>query len=920
MSALPSRAHENNNTAQLAAQFNEFYLSITLPEVSQIGNYKIVEEIGEGAFGKVYLARHVLLNVNVVLKCGLLDDPNIVREIYYHQQLKNKNIVKLYEVIKTELHIWMALEYCEGGELFYYIYENRRLDIEVCRNLFYQIATGIKYVHSLNLAHRDLKLENILLADKRKLIVKLTDFGFVREFNPYKRLLLSTVCGTTAYMAPEMLKTEKYSGLAVDIWSMGVILYAMVYGELPFDDDDEMQIKLKIVNDDPIVRTENVDPCVVELIRKMLNKDPAARPSISEILNSSFIIDLTNEHLERRNSSFNDAESIISINQHYRQNKVPFQTKIERELLKRLEKLNIDTDLLQALVLQGHTNTLTAFYELGLTREFKKKRYKHKRRRYYEAKRQIKKSRKRVRSALSLPDQNSGTQPLEKIISTLSINSNRVNPDQASVSRRSTEEYRKLNPRASYNKRLSRRPLDALTSQIPQTPVSVGNDSSFQTTGRIHRQVSFTPDDRRSTFSYQASNDQQMGKGKKILNKLQFWKKGQKDKDDASNLTPSADQSDGDPGILEINIPNKHVPDGTQAMPRTSNSPPRTVEEDGTGVDPLATTEDNGTYQPENEIQLQGPAEIQMLHELGHHRQASSQTSHTNNTGSSLGEAADRTTNSLNHDSILSSGRRQRPESMVSQISQFSQLSQPYPMSESELEMMEGTDMDEDYYDDDGIYDLSINNSQQDLLHGKLHSSSMTPSTSTNLKKKRPSTSRMASDTLIMTTSTQATGQQGRSKKHSLSQVSSNSSDDSELRTKFTENSYFADRPLLPRLKQTFFRNGAHPSLRGPRQTFKLPPSPGVHTPAPVTPIPHNGMGRSPSPPIFKKFNTMSGVVKPVKNILDPKKSDNAQNKWLANGDQSIGDQRWRHDIGAPSRIYERQAIITEEDEEEDGT
>lgn len=280
MSTVPSRAYENNSTAQLAAQFNEFYLAITSPVVSQIGNYKIVEEIGEGAFGKVYLAQHVLLNAKVVLKCGLIDDPNIVREIYYHQQLKHKNIVKLYEVIKTEQHIWMALEYCEGGELFYYIYEQRRLDIGVCRLLFYQIVQGIKYVHSLNLSHRDLKLENILLADKKRLIIKLTDFGFVREFNPYKRLLLSTVCGTTAYMAPEMLKTEKYSGFAVDTWSMGVILYAMVYGVLPFDDDDDMKMKIKIMNEDPVLRTDNVDPEVVELIRKMLLKDPALRPSI----------------------------------------------------------------------------------------------------------------------------------------------------------------------------------------------------------------------------------------------------------------------------------------------------------------------------------------------------------------------------------------------------------------------------------------------------------------------------------------------------------------------------------------------------------------------------------------------------------------------------------------------------------------
>ena len=159
-----SRVSDQNTKARLAAQFNQFYLQITSPEVTQIGNYQIIKEIGEGAFGKVYLANHVLLNVQVVLKCGLIDDPNIVREVYYHRQLQHKNIVNFVRSNKSERHLWMALEYCEGSELFYYIYEKRRLEYHETQNLFNQIITGVKYVHSLNLAHRDLKLENILLA------------------------------------------------------------------------------------------------------------------------------------------------------------------------------------------------------------------------------------------------------------------------------------------------------------------------------------------------------------------------------------------------------------------------------------------------------------------------------------------------------------------------------------------------------------------------------------------------------------------------------------------------------------------------------------------------------------------------------------------------------------------------------------
>ena len=267
---------DNNNTAQLANEFNNFYMAISSPKISQIGNYRITKEIGEGAFGKVYLATHILLNVNVVLKCGLIDDPNIVREIYYHKQLKHKNIVSLYEVIKTENHLWIAMEYCEGGELYYLVYEKRRLELNECRHIFFQIMLGVQFVHSMNLSHRDLKLENILLSDKKKSCVKLTDFGFIREFNPQSRRFLTTICGTTVYMAPELLSGQKYSGFAIDVWSLGIILYTMLYGVLPFDDDDEMKTKSKIVNEDPTF-ADFVPEEVNQLILKMLNKDPTKR-------------------------------------------------------------------------------------------------------------------------------------------------------------------------------------------------------------------------------------------------------------------------------------------------------------------------------------------------------------------------------------------------------------------------------------------------------------------------------------------------------------------------------------------------------------------------------------------------------------------------------------------------------------------
>lgn len=505
---------DNNNTAQLANEFNNFYMAISSPKISQIGNYRITKEIGEGAFGKVYLATHILLNVNVVLKCGLIDDPNIVREIYYHKQLKHKNIVSLYEVIKTENHLWIAMEYCEGGELYYLVYEKRRLELNECRHIFFQIMLGVQFVHSMNLSHRDLKLENILLSDKKKSCVKLTDFGFIREFNPQSRRFLTTICGTTVYMAPELLSGQKYSGFAIDVWSLGIILYTMLYGVLPFDDDDEMKTKSKIVNEDPTF-ADFVPEEVNQLILKMLNKDPTKRIGVGEILNSSFLIDSYNKHLEKTQKKvIGDGESILSINQHYNSMKRPFDTRIERELIGKLQKLNVDIDELQASIYGNETNSLTAFYELLLTREFskKKKRYiRDKKRKYFEARNSLRKSRKKVKSALSMSDQLSGSQPLERIISTLSITSNK-NTSKTNLARLSTYS-RKSTDNSDLRNNLPRSPQNAhfnidrdnsirnSVGELGRTGVTEQLQAISPTSTKIdaplHRIVSFVPQERR---------------------------------------------------------------------------------------------------------------------------------------------------------------------------------------------------------------------------------------------------------------------------------------------------------------------------------------------------------------------------------------------------------------------------------------
>ena len=168
---------------------------------------------------------------------------SLTREIHHHRQLHHPHITQLYEVIATETNIWLVTELCSGGELFNYLAEKGRLSEEETRVIFGQLCLAVAYVHSKGIVHRDLKLENVLLDERCR--VKLGDFGFTREFE--RGVLLETFCGTTGYASPEMLMAKKYLGPEVDIWSLGVILYTLLTGTLPFDDDDESIMKEKVI-------------------------------------------------------------------------------------------------------------------------------------------------------------------------------------------------------------------------------------------------------------------------------------------------------------------------------------------------------------------------------------------------------------------------------------------------------------------------------------------------------------------------------------------------------------------------------------------------------------------------------------------------------------------------------------------------
>ena len=147
------------------------------------------------------------------------------------KSLKHPNLIQLYSVIENPTTIFLITEYANGGELFDYIVQKKKLtEFEACK-FYQQLLAGVEYLHKIGVVHRDLKPENLLLDYKKD--IKIVDFGLSNIYS--KDELLDTPCGSPCYAAPEMLQSKKYSGLMVDIWSSGIILFAMICGYLPFD-------------------------------------------------------------------------------------------------------------------------------------------------------------------------------------------------------------------------------------------------------------------------------------------------------------------------------------------------------------------------------------------------------------------------------------------------------------------------------------------------------------------------------------------------------------------------------------------------------------------------------------------------------------------------------------------------------------
>ena len=259
------------------------------PKEKQIGDYLINEELGSGGFGKVVSGTHIPTGEKVAIKImdkeqimsDELNKERVLNEISILKIVRHNNIVKLYEVMETPQKIYLVMEYCDSGDMFDYIVAKQHLSERQACVFFQELIDALSYLHSQNIVHRDVKPENILLQTFGKsLTCKLIDFGISRTYTLDK--LISTPCGTASYAPPEMHKGEEYYGLLSDVWSAGVLLYAMVCGYLPFCEEDED------TNIDNIIKgnyeiPEEASPDLKDLIKHIMDIDPLTRYDIDQI-------------------------------------------------------------------------------------------------------------------------------------------------------------------------------------------------------------------------------------------------------------------------------------------------------------------------------------------------------------------------------------------------------------------------------------------------------------------------------------------------------------------------------------------------------------------------------------------------------------------------------------------------------------
>jgi serine/threonine protein kinase len=319
---------------------------------SEVSGYVIEKEVGSGAFASVYRAHHKVTNymvaIKVISKEGMTTEvarTRLRREIAFLEKMEHPFVAEFFQVIESDQDYYLVMEYVENGNLLNYVNTHGRLAEDQARRYFAQLVSVLEYLHvELKVAHRDLKCENVLL--DRYNNIRVIDFGLSNQFSDINPKLTS-LCGSPAYAAPEMVKGNTYTH-AADIWSAGILLFAIVAGRLPFDDENIQRLLQKVVYTE--VRYPSfMTPQLVDLLQKMICKDPDRRIPLGMIKNHPW---------------FSQSEYIVLLDQSKLESGGDEGTAIQKELIDVMTGYGIDCHNLHASLLAREFTELTALYRI----------------------------------------------------------------------------------------------------------------------------------------------------------------------------------------------------------------------------------------------------------------------------------------------------------------------------------------------------------------------------------------------------------------------------------------------------------------------------------------------------------------------------------------------------------------------------
>ena len=363
-----SNNHNKNIGHVIIKQPKSNSLSPDTIKNKRIGNYLLYNTIGTGTFSKVKLGIHIPTQQKVAIKIldkdkikDESDVERISREIQILKNLRHKNIAQLYENITSERHIYIIMEYVDGKDLFQYIYSLKRLNELKSSFLFRQLISALEYIHTLGIVHRDIKPENILLSKDHKK-VKLVDFGLSNSYE--HGTLIKTACGSPCYAAPEMISGKKYNGLYSDLWCCGVVLYCMLCGKLPFD-DEKIDVLYRKIRSGNYVIPNYLSDIAQDCLKRILTVNPEKRIKLKELKMHPFF-NLDKTPLEKG--------ILIGIEDFY----------VDYDLVKEIkekyyrDKDKITEEYIIDNICQNCYNTVTALYYLMLKKKEEEKVLKEK--------------------------------------------------------------------------------------------------------------------------------------------------------------------------------------------------------------------------------------------------------------------------------------------------------------------------------------------------------------------------------------------------------------------------------------------------------------------------------------------------------------------------------------------------------------